>query len=197
MLKWYAGTYRKWPYALAFATCFIKGSISDGITQTKLESNNEMDYKRNGRFAVWSGLYCGCIQHIIYNIFYTRLFPVITPLNRIGVTMIDCFGHVPFVFFPNYYIFRSLILGGTMNEGLNEYWNDKWNVLSAYWKLWIPSMFCIMSFVPFEFRIFVIGSVSIVWLIILSYLVPMTEQDKDPEIMHDHSVDIKPSASNI
>ena len=179
-IGWYSSTYRKWPYSLAFATCFFKGSLSDSITQTKIEQNSDFDWKRNGRFAVFSGAYCGSVQHFIYNVFYQRLFPVITPWNRIGVTLIDCFGHVPCVFFPNYYMFRSLILGGSPVDGLSNYWNEKWAVLSAYWKLWIPAMFCIMSFVPYEFRILSIGGVSIVWLAILSYLAPMIEQNQLP-----------------
>eukprot|EP01083_Nonionella_stella_P160891 526304_1 len=177
LTRWYAKSYRKWPYVMAFATCFIKGSVSDGITQTKLENTEKMDSKRNTRFAVWSGMYCGCVQHVIYNILYQRLFPVVTPLNRVAVTMMDCFIHVPLLFFPIYYVFRSLIFGGSLADGLNEYWNEKWNVLPAYWKLWLPSMFCIMSFVPIEFRIFAIGSVSVIWLIIMSYLVPMTKTE--------------------
>ena len=192
--RWYSECYVKWPYIMAFGTCVCKGSISDNITQTKLEQNsksqNEFDWKRNVRFSVWSGLYCGSFQHLVYNVFYSRLFPVITPMNRIAVTIVDCFGHVPFVAMPNYYIFRSLILGGSAVDGVYDYWNEKWNVLSAYWKLWIPAMFCIMSFVPYEFRILSIGVVSIVWLAILSYLAPMIDSDTSMDHHVDHTHDL-------
>ena len=170
---------------MAFGTCFVKGSISDGITQTKLEkqcddnNNAILDYKRNMRFATWSGAYCGCIQHWVYNIFYGRLFPGTSILSRALCTAFDCTIHAPMFYFPSYYISKSLMTGGTANDGLNEYINNKWDILIPYWRIWIPTIFAVMFFIPFEFRVITIGLVSLFWLILLSYMVPMKDKDED------------------
>eukprot|EP01084_Bolivina_argentea_P088057 158975_1 len=189
--QWYAKTYRHWPYTLAFATCFVKGSISDSITQKKLEKNtinsnqdNWLDYKRNARFATWSGAYCGSVQHFVYNVLYARLFPASSVLSKVCCTAFDGLIHVPFFYFPSYYLFKSLFLGGNGIDGLNEFWDNKWKILTTYWKIWTPIIFSVMFFVPFEFRVGTIGVASLFWLILLSYIAPMTDSDHDKDITH-------------
>ena len=182
--NWYSRTYKRLPYPMAFITCFGKGSLSDGITQTKLEKNTKqihkdqwLDYKRNVRFAVWSGTYCGCIQHFVYNVLYARLFPSTTVLSRLICTLFDCFVHGPVSYFPSYYISKSLMTGGTAMEGFDEYRNNIWKILTPYWKVWCPSIFLIMFFLPPQFRVLAIAGVSLFWLILLSYMSPMVEEN--------------------
>ena len=78
----YGRAYRAMPYSIAFLTCYIKGTIADSITQSvevKMHTTQHMNPKfdkfdilRNIRFSLYSGIYCGSIQHFIYNIFYRK-----------------------------------------------------------------------------------------------------------------------------
>merc|ERR1719397_1039324 len=115
--RWYSTTYKKMPYLMAFATCFCKGSLSDSVTQTKIEDRKKgaktFDLKRNWRFATWSGAYCGSVQHFVYNVLYLRLFPGTQLLSRIGATTFDTMVHGPMVYLPTYFVCKSLLTGGT------------------------------------------------------------------------------------
>ena len=62
-------------------------------------------------------------------------------------------------------------------EGFDEYRNNIWNILTPYWKVWCPSIFLIMFFLPPQFRVLAIAGVSLFWLILLSYMSPMVEEN--------------------
>lgn len=217
---WYSRSYKLWPYSLAFATCYVKGALADGFTQTQVEKerlqqqqerellskNNgrgsingitsdrinsgvtsicglnynsiNFDVGRNVRFAAYSGVYCGSFQHFVYNVFYSRYLPGSSISRTLCRSLFDNFIHAPLIAMPCFFIVKSLFNNGSIRDGLKECWNEKLNVLKSYWKIWIPSTFCIMYFLPPEFRIFAIGLTSLVWLVVLSYMSPMV-QDKD------------------
>ena len=180
---------------MAFGTCFIKGNISDGITQRKLENPSDenrdndrfLDYKRNIRFAIWSGVYCGSIQHWIYNVLYAKIFPGTSIMSRLICTTFDCTIHGPCVYMPSYYVSKSLMTGGNAKVGLNEYRDNAWEILMTYWKVWVPTVFGVMFFVPPEFRVLAIGGVSLFWLILLSYVAPMVDINNDPDVSNQYS----------
>lgn len=179
----YSKWYKKLPYIMAFGTCFIKGGMSDAFTQRQLEgipADNDqfLDYKRNARFATWSGAYCGCVQHWVYNVAYAYLFPGTSVMSRLICTAFDCTFHGPMVYIPCYYVSKSLMTGGTAKEGWNEFWDNKWETLRAYWKVWCPTVFVVMFFIPPEFRVLLIGAVSLFWLVVLSYIAPMVDQEE-------------------
>ena len=77
---------------------------------------------------------------------------------------------------------KSTFLGGTPIDGLKKYfYEEKWNVLVPYWKVWLPVMLCIFYVIPYEFRVMTIGAVSLLWLVLLSYISPMIHQDTQTE----------------
>lgn len=171
---------------MAFGTCFFKGSISDGVTQTKLEdrshstnAKNTLDIKRNLRFSTWSGAYCGAVQHFVYNVLYLRLFPGIHLSSKLAATTVDTLIHGPLVYLPTYYVCKSLLTGGSATDGLTEYSGNLWDIVTAYWKVWCPTVLITMTVMPMEFRILFISGVSLFWLMLLSYKAPMIEHDRD------------------
>ena len=46
-INWYGKTYKIWPYSLAFATCYFKGTIADAFAQTQLEKRTTASDKSN------------------------------------------------------------------------------------------------------------------------------------------------------
>lgn len=166
---------------MAFGTCFIKGSISDGVTQTKIEKRSAdkgVDLKRNVRFAAWSGAYCGSIQHFVYNVLYLRMFPSTHIASRLLCTSFDTLVHGPWVYLPTYYVCKSLLTGGKAKDGLAEFTDNWWDIVTAYWKVWFPSVLITMTVIPMQFRILFISGVSLFWLMLLSYKAPMVDHSE-------------------
>ena len=195
--QWYSRTYRVLPFSTAFVTCYLKGSVADAITQTKLESKSSnfgevrnngnwfdrIDWMRNWRFSMFSGLYCGCIHHLIYNLLYSALFPASTWTSAIIKTVVDSFVHIPFSYFPVYFAMKSMFLGKSPLDGLKSYWYDEiWTVLPIYWKVWIPVLVFLFYFIPYELRVGTIAALSLFWLILLSYLSPMTDKQQTRQL---------------
>ena len=89
----------------------------------------------------------------------------------------DNFIHTPFIAMPFYFAVKSLFLNGTFLDGLILYNKQKWDILFAAWKIWIPTIFIMMYFIPFEFKVLFVGMVSLFWLSILSFLSPMKKSD--------------------
>ena len=213
--------WKAFPYSTAFVTCYLKGSIADGIAQVKLKTPknttdtqsqmaetkgfdtnsassydtidsdnwfNRINWMRNWRFAMFSGLYCGCIQHFVYNMIYPTLLLLPTLPMRMPKIFIDSFVHVPFGYFPAYFVMRSTFLGGTPMDGIKQYlYQEKWKVLISYWKLWIPVFFCVFYVLPYEVRVGTIGAVNILWLVILSHLSPMEEEKTEIKALEANS----------
>mmetsp|Transcript_5969 Transcript_5969/g.9508 ORF Transcript_5969/g.9508 Transcript_5969/m.9508 type:complete len:197 (-) Transcript_5969:23-613(-) len=188
--KWYRSKSIKWPYVMAFSTCLLKGSISDSFTQTKLEQNEQFDFKRNSRFAIWSASYCGCVQHFLYNVLYPRMFPSVGWIATICAVAVDTGLHGPLCYLPVYYMSKSVMTGGTVKNGWQEYFENKWSILTAYWKVWTPTVIVMMRWIPPELRVLTLSGVSLFWLVLLSYIAPMTDRTPQDE-SQDESQDLE------
>ena len=202
-VRFYGSAYNKWPYSIAFITCYIKVSIADCVTQSKVENYqrskekidddnegywfNKIDWKRNAKFAFWSGLYCGSIQHYFYNILYPSIFIGNSLKMSLYKSMTDSFITAPFVGMTFYYGCKSFLSGQSFKEGMQNYRDEFWNVMSAYWKIWLPVITLVMFVVPVPFRIITIGSVSLLWLMILSHLSPCIENEESIRVKAEES----------
>ena len=201
-LRWYGSTYTKWPYILSFMTCYVKGSIADCIAQSKLENYgrsglqkededrywfHKVDWKRNFKFSIWSGLYCGSIQHHLYNVLYPSIFIGHSLRASLYKSLTDSFIMAPFVATPSYFVCKAVFLGQTWKRGIANYKDEMWTVLRCHWLLWIPVIAAVMFFVPEPFRIATVGSVSLLWLTVLSFLSPYTHsQPSIEQFQHQH-----------
>ena len=152
------GLYRKLstraPLGVAFATCFVKGSASDAVSQQVVEQRPALDVQRNTAFAFFSGAYLGCGQHFVYNVAFTRAFG---PGRSAGVAackvLADAIVHVPCVYLPLYYAFETPALGkGSPLDGLVRYREDAYDVLTTYWSTWPAVHFISFTMLPPEVR---------------------------------------------
>ena len=74
LVRAYGGLTERNPWSMAFATCTGKGMLADAMSQSVIESKEEIDWHRNLVFGFYGGWYCGWFQHFLYNIVYTRMF---------------------------------------------------------------------------------------------------------------------------
>merc|ERR1712087_873237 len=77
-----------------------------------------------------------------------------------------------------YFTAKSWMTGGSVRDGWDEYLRTKWEVLPAYYKVWTPATFAILFFVPPHFRVLVLSAISLFWLVILSFKVPMVDANE-------------------
>ena len=138
------------PLGVAFATCFVKGSASDAVSQQVVEQRPALDVQRNTAFAFFSGAYLGCGQHFVYNVAFTRVFG---SGRSAGVALCkvlaDAIVHVPCVYLPLYYAFETPALGkGSPYDGLVRYREDAYDVLTTYWSTWPAVHFVSFTMLP-------------------------------------------------
>jgi protein Mpv17 len=184
-MLFYRALSRRWPYTVAFATCYVKGSAADGVAQLVLERRtladtdeaNRFNWRRNCAFALFSGAYLGCGQHVVYNVLFTRWFgPAQTIAVGLKKSAADSLWHVPFLYLPLYYAFEHpMIYGGTPLDGLRRYFlgadGGKPEIIDTcvnYWKIWPLFHFVNFTLTPLELRISTIACVSFAWLVVLS-----------------------------
>lgn len=170
-LRTYRSASRAAPLGCAFATCWVKGSASDAVSQKIIEQKESLDVRRNLAFATFSGAYLGIGQHMVYNVAFTRILGSGTDLFT-GVTKVvaDSTVHVPLIYLPLYYPFETVALGkGSVADGLQRYRADAYDVLTTYWSTWPLVHLVSFTVIPQELRISFVACVSFVWLVYLSW----------------------------
>lgn len=189
----YTQIYERNPYTTAFATCFVKGALADTIAQRFIDRRAprsgrdassqhwQQDWRRTFAFAMYSGAYCGCAQHWIYNSLYARLFTMETTLAVAAQkAACDSFVHAPCVASPCYYFLRPVMEGrGTIADGMADYRRDFWTVGIAFVKIWGPAHLLTFTVVPRNLRIAFIASVSLGWLSLISFFAHDDDDDKN------------------
>jgi len=185
----YMLAYDRFPYTVAFGTATAKAALADGFTQTQIEGDGdgEFDWSRFTAFAMWGGLYCGCAQHVIF----TRVIPSLVPKTASAFAIkrmaIDQGIVTPLLFYPTYFTFKSVVYGGTLQQGLAELISDGPSIWARGLALWAPVSVINFSLVPKQLRVGFVASVSLLWLCVLSFLSPMSspkdrDQDKEKEM---------------
>jgi len=167
----YSRASKAFPMSVAFATCWVKGSASDLVTQKVIEQKSSVDWKRNAAFATFSGIWLGCGQHYIYNILFTRWFGSALDLKTAAKKVLaDGLWHVPMLYLPFYYAFEDTLLRSGPIAGLRRYSQEWLSCMKPYWSMWTFFHLANFRFTPPELRIGVIACMSFVWLVVLSYV---------------------------
>eukprot|EP00747_Dinoflagellata_sp_TGD_P170839 gnl/TRDRNA2_/TRDRNA2_203454_c0_seq1.p1 gnl/TRDRNA2_/TRDRNA2_203454_c0~~gnl/TRDRNA2_/TRDRNA2_203454_c0_seq1.p1 ORF type:complete len:238 (+),score=9.40 gnl/TRDRNA2_/TRDRNA2_203454_c0_seq1:52-765(+) len=163
----------RYPFAMAFGVCFLNGVASDSLAQSMSQQLEELQLNRIIAMALFSGSYCGCAQHFLYNVVFTQLLGSSTALWPTAVLKValDALLIGPFVYMPTYFCFDEVLRFGSM-AGLYDRWcADIWRSMCEYWKIWPPVCLALFVIVPVELRIGVFTGVSFCWQTILSLLV--------------------------
>ncbi|CEM03336.1 unnamed protein product [Vitrella brassicaformis CCMP3155] len=178
---WYKRNYDKHPYVMAFCTCAIKASASDCLAQMVVEKNDKFDVGRNLKFTLWGAVQTGAIQHWAYNVVFTRMYGTSTTLvNALKKTLTECFVYIPLLYMPNYYLFKAVLNGKSVTDGVQMYCDEIGGVIPRYAMIWIPANFINFGpLMPMQFRIAFAASVSFCWSILLSCLSPMNKLEQE------------------
>jgi hypothetical protein len=181
--KVYSDKYDNAPYMMAYCTCFAKGCVATSIAMAT-EPSKSSDEKNLRRFfnyaAVFGGVYCGMGQHFLYNSLYPRLFGATQSFSVAGMQiMTECCVANPFIAMPLYYCCKAVIEGeGTVESGLAQYREEFWQVFQEYCLFWVPAHVVTFGFMPPQFRIAWVASVSVAYLSRLSFVSHQTELEE-------------------
>ena len=143
-----------------------------------------LDFSRVLKFMSFNVFYEGSFQHVLYNVLYPRLFPVVGSSSLFSVALkmsvFDNLVHTPFLYLPAYYAFKSVVVDETHAlEGLREYYREGLVVLVACWTVWVPAQVLIFWKVPPNFRIATTAAFGTLWDVILSYMAPMARPKEE------------------
>lgn len=178
LAKMYDAVYTKSPMVTAGCTMGFKAGGCDIVAQKFENPEGSLDVARIAKFSLFCLAYVGAFQHIVFNVVYTKLFPGAGILVAAKKTLFDNFVHSPFLYLPSYYTYKSMVEGGSVEEGLVQYRNEGMDVLKACWALWIPAQLAIFYVLPPNFRIVANAVVGCLWEVGLSYLSPLRPDAK-------------------
>lgn len=170
-MQCYRNLLRRRPYFVGFLFCFGKGVTADVIAQGVFEEQSEIDHRRTLAAAFFSGSFCGCAYHAIFNIWFTRIFGASKNAGAVlSKTLADGCVVFPFLYMPWYFACDELIRCGSYTGILRRWQTEMHQVMVDYLKVWPFACLCAFSVVPTELRITFLAMVSFCWLILLSMI---------------------------
>lgn len=166
----YSQSCRSWPFLMAFLTCFVKGGLSNLVSQTILEKNGRLRRRYLLAFAIASGLSFGCVLHECYNVLFDKIFgtgdDILTVAKKV---LADALFVSPCILFPLFFVLRDMSLGLGMTSGARRYAREWFNVMRAYWPMWGLFHSLNFTYTPRELRVFAVACMSFCYLIVLSW----------------------------
>jgi hypothetical protein len=157
------------------------------------------DYRRSFAFALFGFIYIGLVQWLLYVTILTWLFPhaltfANAPLSikmndgagqwdMLGQVMVDNFIFEVMVYFPAFYVIKSLVqLGGSIPErvktGLGMYQANFFKDNMVSWALWIPADLFIFA-CPMYLRMPLEHSFSFGWTMFISFRRGAADSEKE------------------
>lgn len=159
------------PFLMGFGVCFAKGIIADTLAQKVIERRRDLDLRRMLAMALFSGTFCGCAYHVIFNTVFTRLWGTARSLsNLFAKVAADGLVVFPLLYMPTYFFFDETVRFCSMSNIAARWSNEMDETMRNYVKIWPATMVCVFTIVPVELRVSFIAGVSLVWLIILSVI---------------------------
>ena len=173
------------PFAFGVLFSTAKTSLADWMVQRYVEGRQEIDWRRNGAFAVFGCVYLGGVQYGLYVKLFGRLFPnaekfALAPIRQklgdregmknLGAQLfLDQCVHHPLGYFPVFYSVKTCIQGGTITEAMQTYSRNFRNDMLALWSIGVPSYFINFAFSPMWFRVPYVACISLAWTAFMSF----------------------------
>mmetsp|Transcript_24969 Transcript_24969/g.37349 ORF Transcript_24969/g.37349 Transcript_24969/m.37349 type:complete len:416 (-) Transcript_24969:61-1308(-) len=177
----------QYPLSFGVVISTVKTSASDLLVQKVVERRENIDWKRNGAFALFGCFYLGGFQYFLYVPVFGRIFPnaakfAAKPLreklkdirgcmNVGSQVFLDQCVHHPLMYFPAFYLVKDFVATNgnpDISRVLSDYKKTMKEDLIALWKVWVPSTLLNFAFMPMWARIPWVAGTSALWTCILS-----------------------------
>jgi hypothetical protein len=181
------------PFATNIILATLKTGLCDLLVQKYIEKKETIDWKRNGVFLVFGGVYLGGVQWFIYVTLFKRWWPGLATfasqgwseklrnaqgLRDLGKQVaFDNFVHYPIIYFPVFYVFKQSIqksdgdasMGDVLQSAMRKYRTNCIEDNLKMWALWIPGDLVVYS-APMWLRLPLNHFLSFIWCCYLSFL---------------------------
>eukprot|EP00210_Caulerpa_lentillifera_P004291 g4094.t1 len=175
LATWYNQVAASEPFKTAVLTSFIKTGAADVFAQKVVEKRETIDWQRNAVYSVFGFIYLGMFQYYLYNIKFAKWCKgIVDNFGRVGMPVVkvglDQFVHHPFVYFPVFFITKSLVSGKGFEDAYTKYKLEIWESCKALWGIWLPAQLVNFSMVPRHLRVPYVAAVSFGWTTVLSVM---------------------------
>ena len=151
--------------------------------ESQKEYNSEdkkFNIKRNIYFSLFGLIQVGAGQYIIINKIIPKIIPSLnkipTPtLSTFKALVLDQFIHVPFIYFPSFYIFKEL--GESTNTTpplisniINNYKSNIKEDMLISASIFMPIQYINFKYIPTHCRVPILSSCGFLYAMLLSYL---------------------------
>lgn len=169
---------------MAFGSAYMSRSqlVSDmprclSVSLTPLlETPRILDMYRALAMALFSGTFCGCGYHFIFNRAYATIFGASTTWAvAVAKTVGDALIVFPFMYMPTFYFFDELLRSGTLRRIPERFKKEMQGCMETYMYIWPVANMLMFKVVPAELKVSYIASVSFGWLLILSYIAQQSQ----------------------
>jgi hypothetical protein len=157
---------------MGFSVCFVKGIVADTLAQKVIGRRQDPpDLRRTLAMALFSGTFCGCVYHSIFNVLFMRVWGTSSSLLTIASkAAADGIVVFPFMYMPTYIFFDEFLCYGSVSRIFTRWCDEIGASMRKYVYIWPATMVCVFTVVPIELRISFISGVSFMWLILLSVI---------------------------
>lgn len=153
-----------------------------------LDTSRVFDMYRASAMALFSGTFCGCGYHWIFNKAYVAIFGTSTSW---AVTLAKTFGDglivFPFMYMPTFYFFDELFRSGSIRRIPARFCEEMGGCMETYMYFWPLANMLMFKVVPSELKVTYIAFVSFGWLLILSYI---AQQSRNTRVTRDSSASL-------
>lgn len=180
------------PFKFQLAVATAKTSAADLMVQLGPEgkSMEQVDWKRNGIFVLFGFAYLGGFQYYLMVHKYRQWFPTMDAFAKLPfaqklkdtaglmdaakMVLFDVTIHLPLMYFPTYYTVKEFVSNPSYNpmdwlsHGLNKYYHNMQEDLTAMIQLWGPSD-CVQFVLPIYIRMPFRHMVSFFWTAYVSF----------------------------
>lgn len=169
--------------------------LGDLYTQKVVERRKGIDWQRNIFFGTFGVLYMGGVQYLVYVKLFARVFPTAerftsSPMAQrltdlpgmlevLGQVAMDCWVHIPFMYFPAFFLLKDLMLNpagirakglGQVREILSQYRAEFFSLNWATTRFFFPSGIIMFGIMPLHLRVPYVAVAGCVWAAILSFM---------------------------
>lgn len=162
------------PIVTNAVTAGLLGAAGDAICQFGVEGKSlkDFDQKRFLSMVTFSAFYSR-IQFKVFEM-YPRIIPARIKKHRMGEgiasSIMDNFGHSPFLYLPTFFLWTGAVEGSTVTESLATLREQFPTIMQSLLCVWVPVNIFTFTVIPVNFRVTFVAFANLIWNTLLDHV---------------------------